>query len=91
MEPHRFTRICRFASIKLWRVNLRVQLFVLQSIVYDQMEEKSSNRLTATLLKNCRLENIGCSKYQFIFVTAALRVLILLKDNAFGCSFPEIH
>ena len=61
-----------------------MQLFVLQSIVYDQMEEKSSNRLTATLLKNCRLESIECSKYQFIFVTAALRVLILLKDNAFG-------
>ena len=27
-QPHRFTRVCRFASNKLWWVNLRVQLFV---------------------------------------------------------------
>ena len=27
-QPHRFTGICRFASNEIWRVNLRVQLFV---------------------------------------------------------------
>ena len=27
-QPHRCTRVCRFASTKLWRVDLRVQLFV---------------------------------------------------------------
>ena len=42
----------------------------LQNIFYDQMEEKLSNRLTAALLKDCSLENIECSKYQLIFVTA---------------------
>ena len=29
---------------KLWRVKRRVLLFVIQSIVYDHLEEKSSNR-----------------------------------------------
>ena len=43
---------------------------MLQSIVYDQMEEKSPNRLTAAILKDYRLKNIGCGKYQLIFVTA---------------------
>ena len=32
---------------------------LLQSIVYDQMEEKSSNRLTAAILKDYRLKNNG--------------------------------
>ena len=66
----RFTRVCRFASNKLWRVKTRVLLFVLQSIVYDQLEEKQSNRLTAAILKDCRLEKLECRKHQLIFVTA---------------------
>ena len=41
---------------------------------YDQMEEKSADRLTVTILEDCRLENIECSKYQLIFV-AVERVL----------------
>ena len=28
-KPHHFTRVCRFASNRLWRVNLRVLLLVL--------------------------------------------------------------
>ena len=43
---------------------------LLQSIVYDQMEEKLSNKLPAPILKDFRLENIDCTKYQLIFVTA---------------------
>ena len=27
-QPHGFTRVCRFASNEIWRVNLRMQLFV---------------------------------------------------------------
>ena len=34
------------------------------------MEGKLSNRLTTAILKDCRLENIECRKYQLIFVTA---------------------
>ena len=33
-------------------------------------KEKSSNRLTAAILKDFRLENMECCKYQLIFVTA---------------------
>ena len=33
-------------------------------------KEKLSNRLTAAILKEFRLENMECSKYQLIFVTA---------------------
>ena len=43
---------------------------LLQSIVYDQMEEKLSNKLPAPILKDFRLENIDCTKYQLIVVTA---------------------
>ena len=39
------------------------------------MEEKSSNRLTAAILKDYRLKNIECDKYQLIFVTADLGFL----------------
>ena len=45
-------------------------LFVLQSIVYGQLEEKQSNRLTAAILKDWYLENLECRKHQLIFVTA---------------------
>ena len=48
--------VCRFASNKLWRVKLRVLLFVLQSIV-SFGKKKPSNKLTASILKDCRLEN----------------------------------
>ena len=43
---------------------------LLPSIVYDQMEEKLSNRLMAAILKDFRSENLKCSKNQLIFVTA---------------------
>ena len=43
---------------------------LLPSIVDDQMEEKLSQRLTAAILKDFRSENIECSKYQLIFMTA---------------------
>ena len=67
---HRFTRACRFASNKLWHVNLRVLLFVLQSMVYDQMKKNSQiARSQGAIIKDCRLGNIECSKYQLIFVT----------------------
>ena len=69
-NPDRLTRVCRFASNKLWRVKLRMLLFVLQSIVYDQLEEKQSNRLTAAILKDYYLENLECRKHQLIFGTA---------------------
>ena len=44
---------------------------LLQSLVYDQMQNKNRqiDKKTAKL-KNCRLENMGCCKYQLIFVTA---------------------
>ena len=42
----------------------------LQSIVYDQMEEKLSNYIYQAILKDFRLKNIDCTKYQLIFVTA---------------------
>ena len=60
--------VCRFASNKLWRVKLRVLLFVLQSIVSFGIK-KPSNKLTASILKDCRLENIECNKHQLTFVT----------------------
>ena len=34
------------------------------------MEEKLSNKLPAAILKDFRLENIDCTKYQLIVVTA---------------------
>ena len=34
------------------------------------MEEKSLNRLTAAILKVCRLKNIDCSNYQLMFMAA---------------------
>ena len=42
----------------------------LQSIVYDQIEEKLSNYIYQAILKDFRLKNIDCTKYQLIFVTA---------------------
>ena len=60
--------VCRFASNKLGRVKLRVLLFVLQSIV-SFGKKKPSNKLTASILKDCRLENIECNKHQLTFVT----------------------
>ena len=52
---------------------------LLQSLVYDQMQNKNRqiDKKTAKL-KNCRLENMGCCKYQLIFVTA---------DNIFSKPF----
>ena len=44
-------------------------VYLLQSIVYDQIEETSSNGLMAATLKDCRLENMECSEHQLIFVT----------------------
>ena len=60
----------RFVSNTLWRVNLRVQLFVASKYRLRSNERKLSNRLTAAILKDFRLENIECSKYQRIFWTA---------------------
>ena len=57
----------------LLRVNLRVQFFVASKYRLrpnGRKKEKSSNRLTAAILKDFRLENMECSKYQLIFVTA---------------------
>ena len=45
-----------------------MQLFVLQRIVYAQMEENSSNRLTAAILDDCRLESKECGKDRLTFV-----------------------
>ena len=45
-----------------------MQLFVLQRIVYAQMEENSSNRLTAAILDDRRLENKECGKDRLTFV-----------------------
>ena len=42
---------------------------LLQSIIYNQMEETLSNKLTAATLKDCWLKNIEGSKYKLIFVT----------------------
>ena len=55
------------ASKKLLKV-LPMQLFVLQRIVYAQMEENSSNRLTAAILDDCRLESKECGKDRLTFV-----------------------
>ena len=57
------------------QTNYSVQTFecsclLLQRIVYDQMEEKLSNKLPAPILKDFRLENIDYTKYQLIVVTA---------------------
>ena len=57
----------------LLRVNLRVQFFVASKYRLrpnGRKKEKSSNRLTAAILKDFRSENMECSKYQLIFVTA---------------------
>ena len=57
----------------LLRVNLRVQFFVASKYRLrpnGRKNEKSSNRLTAAILKDFRLENMECCKYQLIFVTA---------------------
>ena len=69
-QPLRFTRVFWFASNKLWRVNPRVQLFVASKCRLRLNEKKLSNRLTAALLKDCRLKDIENSKYQLIFATA---------------------
>ena len=67
-QPHRFTRVCQFASNTLWRVNLRVQLFVASKYRLRSNGGKFSNKLTADILKDFRLpENIECSKYQLVF------------------------
>ena len=69
--PHRFTRVFRFASNKLWRVNLRVQLFVTSKYrLRSNGKKKLSNRLMAVILKDFCSENLECSKNQLIFVTA---------------------
>ena len=55
----------------LLRVNLRVQLFVaLKNPIKWKEKEELSNRLKAAILKDFRSENIVCSKYQLIFVSA---------------------
>ena len=69
-QPLRFTRVFWFASNKLWRVNPRVQLFIASKCRLRLNERKLSNRLTAAILKDCRLKNIENSKYQLIFATA---------------------
>ena len=48
-ERFRFTRVCHFASNKLWRINLRVQLFVASKYRLRSNEEKSADRLPSAL------------------------------------------
>ena len=55
---------------KLWRVTFECSRLLFPSFVYDKIEGKLSNRLTAATLKDLRLENVVCSKYQLIFVSA---------------------
>ena len=55
---------------KLWRVTFECSRLLFPSFVYDKIEGKLSNRLTAATLKDFRLENVVCSKYQLIFVSA---------------------
>ena len=57
----------------LLQVNLRVQFFCCLKVSFTikwKKKEKLSNRLTAAILKEFRLENMEYSKYQLIFVTA---------------------
>ena len=71
--PHRFTRVCQFASNKSWRVNLQVQLLVASKYRLrpnGSKNNKFSSRLTAVILKDFCLEVIERSKYYLIFVTA---------------------
>ena len=53
-------------------------------------KEKLSNRLKAAILKDFRSENIECSKYQLIFVSAeevlSKPILFWLKKNCFTVS-----
>ena len=59
------------------------------------MEEKEKfwNRLKAAVLKDFRLENIECSKYQLIFVTAEEILLKPLKKkkNQSAAAFEPFH
>ena len=43
---------------KLWRVTFECSRLLFPSFVYDKIEGKLSNRLTAATLKDFRLENI---------------------------------
>ena len=67
------TRICvsreRFGEA-IFFVDVKTATPFHQSMPVCIMEEKSPNRLTAAILKDYRLKNIGCGKYQLIFVTA---------------------
>ena len=68
------------------QTNYSVQTFecsclLLQRIVHDQMEEKLSNKLPAPILKDFRLENIDCTNYQLIFMTAEE----ILSKTFFSC------
>ena len=54
-QPHRFTRVCQFASNKSWRVNLQVQLLVASKYRLrpnGSKNNKFSSRLTAVILKD---------------------------------------
>ena len=52
------------------RVTFECSRLLFPSFVYDKIEGKLSNRLTAATLKDFRLENIVWGKYQLIFVSA---------------------
>ena len=72
----------------LLRVNLRVQLFVaLKNPIKWKEKEELSNRLKAAILKDFRSENIVCSKYQLIFMSAeevlSQFILFWLKKKLF--------
>ena len=47
-----------------------MQLFVASKYRSRSNEEISADRLMVAIIEDCRLENIECSKYQLIFVTA---------------------
>ena len=72
-----------------------VVVCLLQSSVYDQMEEKSSNRLTAAILKDCRLENVGYSKlkksirFDLHIVETLKKIFLYSKRDHFAISIND--
>ena len=67
-QPVRFTRAFRFASNKIWRVNLRV--FVSSKYLLRPNGRKIVKQINSSSAQGLQFENIECSKYQLIFVTA---------------------
>ena len=68
-KAHRFTRHGMPVCIKQIMARKTSSAVVCASKYRFIWKKKPSNKLTASILKDCRLENMECNKHQLTFVT----------------------